>query len=203
MSIRAIIWDMEGVILLNSQESIPACIAKRLNISVERLLQTAYEKEFSDHIDLGDHTQEEGWEHMLDNLGLPYSNKADLEKFFREDFYVDQELVADIRVYRQRFKTALLSNYSDALRPMLSGPWRMDGALDEIIISCEVRMVKPEPGIYQYALEKLGTAPQETIFIDDREINVVGAQTLGMHAFQYSGRADMHQKIQEVIAREG
>ena len=94
MSIRAIIWDMEGVILLNSQNSIPVCIAKRLDISIERLLQTAYDKEYSDQIDLGDHTQEEGWEHMLDNLGLPYSKKTELEKFFREDFYIDQELVA-------------------------------------------------------------------------------------------------------------
>jgi putative hydrolase of the HAD superfamily len=203
MSIRAIIWDMEGVILLNSQNSIPVCIAKRLDIPVERLLQSAYDKEYSDQIDLGDHTQEEGWEHMLDNLGLPYSKKSELEKFFHEDFYIDQELVADIRAYRQRFKTALLSNYSDAMRPMLSGPWRMDGAFDEIVISCEVRMIKPDPAIFHYTLNKLGILPHEAIFIDDRENNVASAQAYGLQAFQYTGRADMNRKIQEIIAQEG
>ena len=201
MSIRAIIWDMEGVILLNAQNSIPVCIAKRLDISVERLLQTAYDKEYSDQIDLGDHTQEEGWEHMLDNLGLPYSKKTELEKFFREDFYIDQELVADIRAYRRRFKTALLSNYSDSLRPMLSGPWRMDGAFDEIVISSEVRMIKPDPAIFHYTLDKLGIDPQEAIFIDDRAVNVESAQALGMQAIQYNGRADMHRQIQRFAAQ--
>jgi putative hydrolase of the HAD superfamily len=194
---------MEGVILLNSQNSIPVCIAKRLDIPVERLLQSAYDKEYSDQIDLGDHTQEEGWEHMLDNLGLPYSKKSELEKFFHEDFYIDQELVADIRAYRQRFKTALLSNYSDAMRPMLSGPWRMDGAFDEIVISCEVRMIKPDPAIFHYTLNKLGILPHEAIFIDDRENNVASAQAYGLQAFQYTGRADMNRKIQEIIAQEG
>ena len=201
MSIRAIIWDMEGVILLNSQDSIPACIARRLSIPMDRLLTTGYEKEFSDHVDRGELTQEDAWNHMLDKLELPRSNKAELEKFFREDFYIDRDMVADIHGYHDQFKTALLSNYSNALRPMLSGPWRMDGAFDEIIISCEVRMVKPDPEIYQYALDKLGTAPQETIFIDDREGNVTGAQTLGIHAFQYTGRADMNNRIREIIAQ--
>jgi putative hydrolase of the HAD superfamily len=202
MSIRAIIWDMEGVVLLNTQNSIPVCIANRLNIPLERLLQTAYDKEYSDQIDIGEHTQEEGWEHMLDNLGLPYSKKTELEKFFHEDVYIDQELVADIRAYRQRFKTALLSNYSDSMRPMLSGPWRMDGAFDEIVISSEVRMIKPDPAIFHYTLDKLGIHPQEAIFIDDRLVNVEGAQALGMHAFQYTGRAEMNRKIQEIIIQE-
>jgi putative hydrolase of the HAD superfamily len=201
MSIRAIIWDMEGVILLNSQNSIPVCIAKRLDISVERLLQTAYDKEYSDQIDLGEHTQEEGWEHMLDNLGLPYSKKAELEKFFREDFYIDQELVTDIRAYRQRFKTALLSNYSDALRPMLSGPWRMDSAFDEIVISCEVRMIKPDPAIFHYTLNKLGIHPHEAIFIDDRPVNVESAQALGMQAILYSNRMEMKDQIEAMVAQ--
>ena len=201
MSIRAIIWDMEGVILLNSQGSIPASIARRLDIPLERLLSADYDREFSEHVDRGEYTQEDAWDHILDKLELPRSNKIQLEKFFHEDFYVDQDLVADIRAYHKRFQTALLSNYSNALRPMLSGPWRMDGAFDEIFISCELKMVKPEAAIFQYALDKLGVNPQETIFIDDRPINVEGAQALGIHAFQYLNRADMNNKIQEIIAR--
>lgn len=201
MSIRAIIWDMEGVILLNSQKSIPACIAKRLNITLERLLP-AFDLEFMDRVDRGEFTQEDAWDRMLDELGMPRSKKADLEKFIREDFYIDRGLVADICTYHQQYKTALLSNYSNALRPMLSGAWRMDGAFDETIISAEVHMVKPDPAIYQYALDKLGTTPRETIFTDDRENNVTSAQTYGLQAFQYIGRADMNRKIQEIIAKE-
>jgi putative hydrolase of the HAD superfamily len=201
MSIRAIIWDMEGVILLNSHDNVPASIAKRLDVPLERLLSTDYDREFTEHVDRGEYTQDDAWDHMLDKLDLPRSNKITLERFFREDFYIDQDLVADIRAYHKHFKTALLSNYSNTLRPMLSGPWRMDGAFDEVFISYELKMVKPEAAIYQYALDKLGVTPQETIFIDDRPVNVEGAATLGIHAFQFLDRVDMNNRIQEIITR--
>ena len=84
---------------------------------------------------------------------------------------------------------------------MLSGPWRMDGAFDEIVISCEIHMIKPDPAIFHYTLDKLRIDPQEAIFIDDRSVNVEGAQALGMHAFQFSNRTDMNNRIQEIIAR--
>jgi 4-nitrophenyl phosphatase len=41
-------------------------------------------------------------------------------------------------------------------------------------------MGKPEPGIYQVALERLGTSPEETLVVGDRlETDIQGAQTLG------------------------
>ncbi|MDK2980702.1 MAG: glucose-phosphatase [Chloroflexota bacterium] len=200
MSIRAIIWDMEGVVLLNKLGSVPACIARQLNISTERL-ETVIDMAFMNRVDHGEVTQEDAWNRMLDKLGKPRSDMAELYKFFSEDLYVDQEMLADIRAYHQRFKTALLSNFSDVMRPMLSGPWRVDGAFDETVISCEVKMAKPEAEIYRYTLDKLGAKPQEAIFIDDRSINVDGAQAVGMHAFQFSNRADMNRRIEEIIAQ--
>jgi epoxide hydrolase-like predicted phosphatase len=201
MSIRAIIWDFEGVILLNPYGNPVMNIAHRLDIPVERLYK-AFDAEFMDRVDKGEFTQEASWNHLLDALCLPRSDIKHLNDVFYKDFFVDQEMVTDIQGYRKQFKTALLSNYSDALRPMLANRWRMDGAFDEIIISCEVHLTKPNAAIYQHALQRLGTAPQETIFFDDREVNITGAQALGIHAFQYTGRAEMNRRIQEVIALE-
>ena len=41
---------------------------------------------------------------------------------------------------------------------------------DVLVWSYQLRMAKPDPAIYRYALEKLGDQPAETLFIDDREV---------------------------------
>jgi HAD superfamily hydrolase (TIGR01509 family) len=51
---------------------------------------------------------------------------------------------------------------------------------DHLILSCEVRAIKPDPAIYKRCLSDLGTPPGETLFLDDREKNIVAAQTLGI-----------------------
>ena len=43
-------------------------------------------------------------------------------------------------------------------------------------------MIKPEPGIYRYAIEGLGVEPGEALFLDDRLENVEGARALGLHS---------------------
>ncbi len=54
-----------------------------------------------------------------------------------------------------------------------------------LIFSHEVGLLKPDPSIYRLALEKSGSAPEETLFIDDTEENVAGAAALGIRSFQF------------------
>ena len=51
--------------------------------------------------------------------------------------------------------------------------------------SAEQRTTKPDPRIYQTTLDQLGVKAESTIFIDDRQKNVEGAQKLGIHAILY------------------
>ncbi len=51
--------------------------------------------------------------------------------------------------------------------------------------SCYLGMRKPEPGMYRRALDILGSRPQRTLFIDDREENVAAATTAGMKAIRF------------------
>jgi putative hydrolase of the HAD superfamily len=47
-------------------------------------------------------------------------------------------------------------------------------------------MVKPDPAIYRYTLVKLGTQPEETLFLDDKPVNVEAAREVGMRALEFS-----------------
>jgi putative hydrolase of the HAD superfamily len=56
----------------------------------------------------------------------------------------------------------------------------LDELFDVVVDSSEVGMRKPDPGIYLLTCRKLGVGPEECIFVDDLECNVVAAAALGM-----------------------
>ena len=65
---------------------------------------------------------------------------------------------------------------------------------DMLILSCEERLLKPDTRIYQLAAERLGVAPEETLFVDDYLPNVEGARDAGMRAFHHTTReAALHE----------
>ncbi len=77
---------------------------------------------------------------------------------------------------RHGIKTALLSNSWGMDYPR--DGW--DEAFDAVVISGEVGMRKPEPGIYQHAAMLLGVDPAECVFVDDLSPNIRGASAVGM-----------------------
>jgi HAD superfamily hydrolase (TIGR01509 family) len=50
-----------------------------------------------------------------------------------------------------------------------------------ILISGEIRMMKPEREIFEYLLHRYELTPSETVFIDDHQPNIEAAQALGIH----------------------
>jgi epoxide hydrolase-like predicted phosphatase len=56
---------------------------------------------------------------------------------------------------------------------------------DDVVISAEVRLHKPQPEIYRLAAERLGMEPAECIFVDDLRENCEGAEAVGMTAIRF------------------
>jgi putative hydrolase of the HAD superfamily len=80
-------------------------------------------------------------------------------------------------------KTALISNCSHSTRPIVD---RLEIAeeFDEILLSFEVGMHKPDPGIYREALRRLGdVSPDRAVFVDDQPAYCDGAAVLGIETF--------------------
>lgn len=194
MTIKAIIWDLEGVILRTNEGSISASLARLLQVPEEQVRPALF-SDFNDRVDLGEYTQEDFWDFILETAGRPPEYKQRLRDFFFEGFFIDQELLTDVHNYHKYVKTCLFSNFSDELRPMMKSHWQVNGAFDEILISCEIGMIKPQPAAFQYALKRLGCQAGETIFIDDRVRNVEGAQAAGIHAILYTDRLEMNNQI--------
>lgn len=84
---------------------------------------------------------------------------------------------------------SLLSNAPRELALALGRHPVLDG-FRQLLFSAELGMVKPDPRIFVLAAERLGTAPDEIVFVDDRAENVRAAAEVGMHAVHYRGAAD-------------
>jgi len=54
------------------------------------------------------------------------------------------------------------------------------------VVSYEVRMLKPEDGIYTHLIEKYNLSPRKSVFIDDTEANVKGAEKAGFNTILFT-----------------
>ncbi len=69
---------------------------------------------------------------------------------------------------------------------------------DDYVLSFELGLMKPDPGIYRVALEKAGAQPAECVFIDDMEENIEGANALGIPAILYRPETDLGRELRSL-----
>ncbi len=179
MTVRAIFFDLGGVVVRTEYQAPREHLAERLNTTYEDLNRIVFESDSSRMASVGSITTEAHWESVTRRLGRPPSEtKIIREEFFAGDV-MDRNLLAFIRSLRPRYKTGVISNAWPDLRQYLVEK-KVEDAFDGLIISAEVGVMKPEPRIYQIALEKLGVAAREAAFVDDTPENVDAARALGM-----------------------
>ena len=66
---------------------------------------------------------------------------------------------------------------------------------DRIFASCYLGIAKPNHKIYRYVLDKMGFAPEEAIFIDDRQVNIDGASAVGIRSIRFTGYARLVREL--------
>lgn len=100
---------------------------------------------------------------------------------------LNHSLLGVVDRLRPRYKTALLTNAGSDFRRTFVAHYRLESHFNDIIISAEEGLAKPNLLIYYLAAGRLGIAPEEALFIDDLAENVAGAQAAGMQAVVYPG----------------
>ena len=66
----------------------------------------------------------------------------------------------------------------------------------DIVVSGEVKLLKPDAAIYYLALDRFGLKPAEALMIDDRHINVFGAEAVGMRVHLFTDAADLRARLE-------
>jgi epoxide hydrolase-like predicted phosphatase len=185
MTIRAVIWDIGGVLVRTEDREPRMRQAERLGLTREALVYLVFDSEMGQKAQLGAVSAKELLEYVCQAVHLPVEEAANFEQEFFAGDSLDVDLVNYIRSLRTRYRTGIISNAWDDVRSMIKERWKMADAFDQIVVSAEVKIGKPDPRIFKLALENLGVAPEEAVFIDDFAHNIEGARAVGMHAIQF------------------
>lgn len=141
-----------------------------------------------DDLDHGTVSVADYWARVGSDLGLEFS-PAQVQRLWAVDFRswisVDPgaiDILDDL--HRGGTRTALLSNAGfDFGEPFRRAPFAR--YFEQIFISAELGMIKPDPEIYRHVARELGIDPSAMVFIDNKEVNVEGAESIGItgHVF--------------------
>ena len=100
---------------------------------------------------------------------------------------IPQSRLVALRELRKRFKLYILSNTNPIMfEGVLAREFSQEGFtagdyFDGIILSYEAKSCKPDRKIFDYAVERFGIVPENTLLIDDGRDNIMAARNLGFH----------------------
>jgi 2-haloacid dehalogenase len=64
-----------------------------------------------------------------------------------------------------------------------------------ILVSGEVKVIKPDPRIFQLLIERFDIDPHSAVYIDDVEANAAAARAFGIHAIQFTTPAALREEL--------
>jgi len=99
---------------------------------------------------------------------------------------------------KSRYKIAMLSNAADNWLDDMFEPWQV-ALFDEVVLSYQVGVAKPDSLIYQTVVDRLGLGFDESIFVDDSERYVVAARDLGMQGIYHTDTMTTITAIKDMI----
>lgn len=197
--IRAVIWDLGGVILRTEDLSYREKWERRFSLEPWGLARLVFRSEMSQLASVGKASVDDIWNAIQKKLHLDNQDLKDL----REDFFagdrIDEELVSFIKSLRGLYKTGMITNAWPDTHHWIVNEWKITDAFDHILISAEAGIVKPEAKIYSLSLQALDVQPGEAIFIDDFIENIEGANAVGMHTIHFHDSKDAMKQLRETL----
>lgn len=150
--------------------------------------------------DRGDLTPEAYWSMLAEDAGTRIA-PAQLEQIRHLDVTMWSNVNSSmvdwaLELRNSGVKVGLLSNMHAEMVAHVRKQFTWIKDFDFVTFSGDVGLIKPEPAIYEHTLRGLGAKPAETIFLDDREINVRAARALGMSAIRFHSIAQLRSELE-------
>jgi epoxide hydrolase-like predicted phosphatase len=184
MTSRAVFFDLGGVILRTEQPAPRTNLAQSLGLTYAEIDKLVFENDSSRQASLGLISEDQHWQNVARSLDLP----EDRVEYLRTEFFagdrLDLELVDLMRSLRPAIRVGLISNAWNGMRDWITKQNFAD-AFDDMVISAEIGIAKPDVRIYQAAMQNLHVIPPESVFLDDTLRNVEAARNIGMHAIHF------------------
>ena len=188
MALRAVVFDYGMVLTCPPDAEAHAALVRITGLPPERLDNLYWADRLA--FDAGSLTGKAFWQQILRKAGLRLDESAidelvhwDARMWLTENHAM---LEWQLKLKERGFLTAIVSNMGDSVHHAMERELAWLSRFDLLVWSYQLRVTKPDPAIYHYVLAKLGTRPEETLFIDDRQENVDGAIAMGMKGLVFT-----------------
>ena len=181
--IESIIFDWGGVLIDDPAPGLTRHCAGALGVNEEDYVK-AY-REFEVDFRIGIISENTFWRGVCGELNVPKPSVPSLwGEAFAAVYQPKPDMFSLVSLLRKNgYKTALLSNTEiPAMQYFYRQQYDM---FDVLIFSCWEGIKKPGRKIYELALERLGSRPAQSVFIDDKARCIKGAQEAGLNTILF------------------
>ena len=188
MGLRAVVFDYGMVLTGTPDVEAHDAMVRITGLPAERFEQLYWVDRHA--YDLGELSGMTFWEKFSRDAGLDLGPR-ELDEINRLDARMWTSQDPAMVAWQQRLKqrgllTAILSNMGDTVLENIEREFQWIVDFDVLVWSYQLGIAKPDPAIYRHTLQQLGTAPEETLFLDDKLVNIAAARALGINAIQFT-----------------
>nr|WP_320146658.1 HAD-IA family hydrolase [uncultured Anaeromusa sp.] len=123
-------------------------------------------------------------------LGLGEAYPQIEQDYLEHQLTLDADFPAVAQKLQKEYHLALLSNDISEWSAYLREKYDLNQYFEEIVISGDVGLRKPDKAIYELLLRRLQCRPENSVFIDDRQKNLIPAMRAGMKTIQFKRGCD-------------
>jgi epoxide hydrolase-like predicted phosphatase len=201
--IKTIIFDYDGVIKKSQKLSLD--IADLYGISVEEYEKFVPQlKPIIGKFDKALISEKEFWIEFSDAIGKPVPERCEerAKKMYKDKFVFFTEVIELINELKnQGLRLSILSNvfpYQAEIIKENNGY----ALFDDVFLSCERGLKKPDLEFYELVTKEMNVRPQECLFVDDKEVNILPAEKLGMKTVLAKNQEQIVEDVWAVIKSE-
>jgi putative hydrolase of the HAD superfamily len=190
-----IVFDFGGVVFIWDPRTIVTRVFSD-EIDIQKAISVFSHPDWLE-FDRGTITIENLVKNITARTGLPFDKVIDMIRHIPLTLKPTQETI-DL-IYEMKDKghnVYALTNMPHMSMAHFESEYKFMKIFNGIVASCRIHMVKPEPEIYHYLLDKYELDPQETIFIDDTTVNLSPASSLGIRTIEFKNPAQCRNTLE-------
>lgn len=182
MADTLVIFDCFGVIM---NEVAPVFLKKYLPSDKADKIK----EELFNPADMGEVTYDELLDNMAKALGMA---RSEMEPEWNAMFSIRAEIIPVIRKLREKADIALLSNAPLGVVEGILDRYALWDLFDETVISCNVKMAKPDEKIYKHCISLFNKRYDRIYMVDDNIVNLEHLPSIGIIPIHYRNVEDLN-----------
>lgn len=182
--IKALFFDSGNVLVKEGFEAAVLEYERRHDIPKGQLYASAHDRSYWRRYTLGEISEQGYFEQMQKDFGQPVEI-AELRTLIFNNFIPNQGLFDYLSGLKSHYKLGIISNNPKEWFDHFWQIYQWENIFSVRAVSSYIHVRKPDPKIFEYALQQGQVSGKESAYVDDRADRVYGAEGLGMKIVIY------------------